>query len=970
MTRPRVARGLVPDHHVHERGRTRLTPRSHPMAALHDAIGNRGVLHAFQKATSAAPLSVQRRPSHGLSRQGGSTDRGLLRGLGAGQPIDHGVRSHTEAGLGIGLSDVRIHTDPGAAQAARHLRADAFAVGQDIYFGSGRYRPDTQGGRHLLAHEIVHTAQQRGAGAAGPQASLTIPGANDSLEQEAEATARQVTEIEPPSAGGPPIAPGGTALSIQRQPDSGALHADAPPRAYQPAVSARDVAAFGPAPAGWDKRFGQRIIPPDPTVSDLEERQAERLKFNPGGKQLDGVELAQAWTSDLSGFEAAERQRYRIDQLTETMMTELPAELWLPTNADMQRSLYRNAQVQAIESGRQVDPTPIRSKLLTRLKALRGDKIDPLAPAEPIWSETLGDMVPGAINKAPFTDEENLILWFLFPNEMREWARREVAVQESVQQEHERRGGVVTGAVAGGALQLIAVGSIPVLLAAAVLGLPAAAAVATEASAAGAAMSNFALSTGLRMAPRAIAWALANPQTAITVTAVGANVGHDIWTGDFSALNIPFYAAEIWGARLGDRATPGSSYPTGEPDEPSEQALVRPPGGSETAHPDLVIDHPQSDRATRTVSQTVRSLNGRGTLRGENNIATGRKTITNLAAGEVTVVDPGIEAPALGPGRVADKPQPTGPGNALMIDASEPPSAQRETGIAAIKGVATDRGPGGSSATPLFGKGPRPQLRLGAPQYEDFAEPGQQLTQPPAPKPATPVVTKLPRSSAPLSGAVYSADPHAPAPSVTQPMKRLPGGAPRSTVTVTATTITPAKRSTPVVTTLPRSSEPWSDPNQLPSVQRNTYPDFEPVTPTLQKNAHAQTAKLSAQLKGLNIPEDRVLSAPWIGRIRNRTGKIQSSSTSEGWLRNESRFWSEWKRQFPDDAKLLGPNNTVTEALADKYGWPTSGADSVVGQKLVHHHIDNGVLTVALPEKVHQKLSGEIHATPTVVGAP
>jgi hypothetical protein len=41
-----------------------------------------------------------------------------------------------------------------------------------------------------------------------------------------------------------------------------------------------------------------------------------------------------------------------------------------------------------------------------------------------------------------------------------------------------------------------------------------------------------------------------------------------------------------------------------------------------------------------------------------------------------------------------------------------------------------------------------------------------------------------------------------------------------------------------------------------------------------------------------------------------------------------------------------------------------------MGQKLVHHHIENGTLTVALLEKVHQKLSGEIHATPSVVGAP
>jgi hypothetical protein len=153
------------------------------------------------------------------------------------------------------------------------------------------------------------------------------------------------------------------------------------------------------------------------------------------------------------------------------------------------------------------------------------------------------------------------------------------------------------------------------------------------------------------------------------------------------------------------------------------------------------------------------------------------------------------------------------------------------------------------------------------------------------------------------------------------------------------------------------------EPGDQEQVKRNVYPDFEPVKPQLQQTAREQTAALSKQV-GLNIPENRVLDAPWIGKVKS------SASTSEGWLRNESRFWSEWKRQFPDDAKLLGENQTVTKELADKYGWPTSGPDNVVGQKLVHHHIDNGSLTVALPEKVHQKLSGQIHRTPTVVGRP
>ena len=37
-------------------------------------------------------------------------------------------------------------------------------IGSDIAFGSGQYRPGTDSGRRLLAHELVHTVQQRSGG--------------------------------------------------------------------------------------------------------------------------------------------------------------------------------------------------------------------------------------------------------------------------------------------------------------------------------------------------------------------------------------------------------------------------------------------------------------------------------------------------------------------------------------------------------------------------------------------------------------------------------------------------------------------------------------------------------------------------------------------------------------------------------------------------------------------------------------
>lgn len=99
----------------------------------------------------------------------GSRDRGSLApaawhsAAGAGRPLDTETRSFFEPRIGQSLAGVRVHTDAPAQQLADRLDAAAFTVGQDIAFAAGQYRPDTAGGRHLLAHELTHTVQQRDA---------------------------------------------------------------------------------------------------------------------------------------------------------------------------------------------------------------------------------------------------------------------------------------------------------------------------------------------------------------------------------------------------------------------------------------------------------------------------------------------------------------------------------------------------------------------------------------------------------------------------------------------------------------------------------------------------------------------------------------------------------------------------------------------------------------------------------------
>jgi Domain of unknown function (DUF4157) len=62
--------------------------------------------------------------------------------------------------LGLDVSHVRVHIDDRAAESALAREARAFACGGDVFFARGEYRPHTRDGLRLLAHELVHVAQQ------------------------------------------------------------------------------------------------------------------------------------------------------------------------------------------------------------------------------------------------------------------------------------------------------------------------------------------------------------------------------------------------------------------------------------------------------------------------------------------------------------------------------------------------------------------------------------------------------------------------------------------------------------------------------------------------------------------------------------------------------------------------------------------------------------------------------------------
>lgn len=92
-----------------------------------------------------------------------NTEQLLADSKGGGSPLNSAVRAEMENGFGTDFSNVKIHTNSRAVQMNKDLGARAFTSGNDIYFNTGNYQPESHEGKKLLAHELTHTIQQAAA---------------------------------------------------------------------------------------------------------------------------------------------------------------------------------------------------------------------------------------------------------------------------------------------------------------------------------------------------------------------------------------------------------------------------------------------------------------------------------------------------------------------------------------------------------------------------------------------------------------------------------------------------------------------------------------------------------------------------------------------------------------------------------------------------------------------------------------
>ena len=106
-------------------------------------------------------------------------------------PVDRVIINDFNRKSGADLGEVKIVYGPAADEYTRSHHALALVLGTDIFFRNGSYRPETEEGRKILAHELTHVAQNK-------KREEYRGASREELEREAEAAEKQVEDSGDP----------------------------------------------------------------------------------------------------------------------------------------------------------------------------------------------------------------------------------------------------------------------------------------------------------------------------------------------------------------------------------------------------------------------------------------------------------------------------------------------------------------------------------------------------------------------------------------------------------------------------------------------------------------------------------------------------------------------------------------------------------------------------------------------------
>jgi hypothetical protein len=229
----------------------------------------------------------------------------------SGTALPSSVRSKFESSLGTDLSGVRVHTGGASETAAGAVGARAYTIGQNIHFGAGYYDPSSRDGQHLLAHEVAHTVQQRGA-SPHRQNKLEVSSPHDAAEHEADRAADAMVT-------GAPVALGHTG--------GAQIHRD-----YR-----TDLDKAGDAGEEAAKHGGNDKVMQIKTIKDKNEAQAAH-------KVISGwtTELTEALTSKDAAPLHVQKNNHALGDLEAFMGATEAQDLGLANF----KVLYKNVQVQ------------------------------------------------------------------------------------------------------------------------------------------------------------------------------------------------------------------------------------------------------------------------------------------------------------------------------------------------------------------------------------------------------------------------------------------------------------------------------------------------------------------------------------------------------------------------------------------------------------------------------------------------
>ncbi|MGZ8538734.1 MAG: eCIS core domain-containing protein, partial [Flavisolibacter sp.] len=148
-----------------EKIQTKLNRKIYRSAEEHETIADSDsssveTYNVNRKEISIHHSDVIQRSGRGPPQNSIQFGQTLSASKGGGNEMPGDTRQFMESRFNADFSGVKIHTGSTAETLSNTIHAQAFTHGNDIYFNSSKFSPNTADGGSLLAHELTHTIQQ------------------------------------------------------------------------------------------------------------------------------------------------------------------------------------------------------------------------------------------------------------------------------------------------------------------------------------------------------------------------------------------------------------------------------------------------------------------------------------------------------------------------------------------------------------------------------------------------------------------------------------------------------------------------------------------------------------------------------------------------------------------------------------------------------------------------------------------